>query len=91
VQVRHRENDNVCIIDSVENTKWKSPRYGTPSIPIDHLVLQGILYDPIKHGVHLSNKLAPQVRPFAARTIAWLAASHPWPVVLLEGDTSQLP
>jgi hypothetical protein len=60
VQVHHRENDDLRIVDSVENTKWKSPRNGATSIPIDHLVLQGILYDPIKHGVNLSNKLAPK-------------------------------
>jgi hypothetical protein len=58
--MRNRENDDVCIVDSIENTKWKPPRNGAPSIPIDRLVLQRILYDPIKDGVNLSNKLAPE-------------------------------
>jgi hypothetical protein len=58
--MRYCENDDVCIVDSVENTIWKPPRNGSPSIPIDHLVLQRILYDPNKHGVNLSNKLATE-------------------------------
>lgn len=62
MQMRYCEDDDVGIVDSVENSIWKSPGHCSPSIPIDHLVLQRILYDPIKHGVNLSNKLATESR-----------------------------
>jgi len=45
VQVSYCENYYVCIVDAVENTKWKSSCHGSASVPIDNVVLQGILLD----------------------------------------------
>lgn len=60
MQVRYCEHYYVRVVDAVENTKWKSTCHGSTRAPIDHLVLQRILQDPIEHGVNLSNKLAPE-------------------------------
>lgn len=62
LQMRYCKHNNIRIVDSVENTVWESSGNRTPGISIDHLVLKGILYDPIKHGVNFGNKLAPKSR-----------------------------
>jgi hypothetical protein len=90
VQMRYCEDDDVLIVDSVENSIWKSPGNGSPSIPICHLVLQRILYDPNKHGVNLTNKLPTEAGHLPLVPSRGLPQVHLWPVVLLEGDTSQL-
>lgn len=60
MEVRYCENYYVCIVDAVENTKWKSSCHRAAYVSIDQLILQRILQDPIQHGVNLSNKLAPE-------------------------------
>lgn len=60
MEMRNCENNNVCIVDSVEDTIRKPLRNCSPSVSINDLVLQRILDDPTERRVNLSNKLATE-------------------------------